>query len=142
MKADIELVKTCLQRQDVDIRTINAVIEEITTELQSSQEDKPPREKYQIVLLASDPESILPDNVTGWALKIPEEDAPWTIQERIHRAAYEFNVTPKGRRMPVRTVGEAIEVVPGRILKEQRVRVLTKEPVLILKTQNRIPSES
>jgi hypothetical protein len=140
----------CLQRQDLDIRTVNAVIEEITQEVQANQEDKPPREKLQTCILLSDPSGRLnPEffeaagfsDFTGWVVKIPEEESPATVHDRIRKAAYDFNVTPKGRRMPVLTVGEAAEVVPARIFKEHGIRIQTKEPVLILTTDNRIPRD-
>jgi hypothetical protein len=73
---------------------------------------------------------------------MPEEDSPAILEGQIHKAAYDFNQTPKGRRMPVSSIGEACEVVPARIFKEHQIWVKTKEPVLILKTDNAIPMDT
>ena len=81
-------------------------------------------------------------DLTGWVLQLPEDDSLRGLQEQVHKAAYDFNQTPKGRRMPVKSIGEACEAVPARIFKEHNVWVKTKEPVYILKTDNQIPIEA
>ena len=65
-----------------------------------------------------------------------------TAESQIHKAAYDFNQTPKGRRMPVQSIGEACEAVPARIFKEHQLWIKTKEPVLILRTDNKIPMDT
>jgi len=88
----------------------------------------------------SDPNGELEGkDFTGWVVQIPEDDTPLSAEERLVRAAYEFNTTPKGRRMPVKTIAEACESVPARLTKEQQVWVKTKEPVYLLRTNNDIP---
>jgi hypothetical protein len=54
---------------------------------------------------------------------------------------YDFNTTKKGRLLPVKTVGEALENVPAKAFKETDVWVKTKTPVLMLRTDNEIPKE-
>jgi hypothetical protein len=142
-KADLDIVKHVLTRNELEPRQTAKIIEEIRkeTEMQNAENEKPPPVKKQFVILISDPHGIIPEGVylVGWVLQIPEEDSPAVTVERLTRAAYEFNVTPKGRRMPVQTIGETCEAVPTRLLKEQQVWVKTKEPVLMLKTDNKIP---
>jgi hypothetical protein len=41
--------------------------------------------------------------------------------------------------MPVQTVGEAIENVPGPMLKEQQAWVKTKVPIYAILTANELP---
>jgi hypothetical protein len=90
----------------------------------------------------SDPEGRLPrQDFVGWVLQIPEHESPATTRDRIFRSAYDFNTTQKGRLLPVKTVGEAIENVPAKFFKETEVWVKTKTPVLVLKTDNEIPKE-
>lgn len=141
-KVDIDLVKMILQRSEIDTRQVASIINEIQEELkiQLETEEKPPPVKKQFIILVSDPEGDLVDkDYTGWVLQIPEEDSPYVTEERLTRGAYDFNVTPKGRRYPVKTIAEACEVVSARILKEQNVWVKTKEPVLVCRTNNDIP---
>lgn len=144
-KVDLELVKSILQKQQqLDVRTIGTIMEEIEEELKIQQEENPPapRVKKQFALLVSDPEDVLPEkDLVGWVVQLPEEESPLTTEDRLTKAAFEFNQTPKGRRYPVKSIGEVCEAVPARILKEQNIWVKTKEPVILLKTRNRIPFE-
>jgi len=144
-KVDLDLVKFILQRNDLDVRRVNSIMEEIEQEMKTIQEENPPapRVPKQFAIMVSDPEGILPRaDFTGWVLQMPEEDSPATLEGQIHKAAYDFNQTPKGRRMPVKTIGEACEAVPARIFKEHQVWVKTKEPVLVLRTDNSIPTDT
>lgn len=144
-KVDLDLVKHILQRNELDIRQVNAIIEDIQTEMKIQQAENPPspRVAKQFAILVSDPEGVLPDrDLTGWVLQMPDEASPAILDGQIHKAAYDFNQTPKGRRMPVKTIGEACESVPARIFKEHEVWVKTKEPVLVLRTDNRIPMDT
>lgn len=141
-KVDLDLVKFVLQQNEFDARMVAQIIEQVQKEAeqQAAENEKPPPVKKQFAIMISDPQGELPDkDFVGWVLQLPEEDSPAVAEERLIRASYEFNVTPKGRRMPVQTIGEACETVPARLLKEQNVWVKTKEPVLMLKTGNKIP---
>jgi len=143
-KVDLDIVKHILQRNELDIRQVNAIIQDIEQELKVLQEENTPapRQPKQFAILVSDPENNMPArDLTGWVLQMPEEDSPAILEGQIHKAAYDFNQTPKGRRMPVKTIGEACESVPARIFKEHQVWVKTKEPVLILKSDNSIPTD-
>jgi hypothetical protein len=81
------------------------------------------------------------DDFVGWVVQIPEDESPVTTQDRLFRGAYDFNASKRGRLLPVKTVGEAIENVPAKHFKEADLWVKTKTPVLILRTDNRIPTD-
>lgn len=140
-KADLELVKMVLQRNEIDVRRVAMILEEISQELKAMEDEpKPPPVKKQFVMVVSDPKGELEGrDFTGWVVQVPEDDSPITAVERLHRLAYEFNVTPKGRRLPVKTVAEVCEFVPARLQKEQSVWVKTKEPVLLVRSDNKVP---
>lgn len=141
-KVDLDLVKHILQRNELDLRQVNSIIEELEEEIKILQAENPPapRVAKQFAILLSDPEGKLPpDDFTGWVLQLPEDDNVLQALEQLHKGAYDFNQTPKGRRLPVKSIGEACEVVPARIFKEYQVWVKTKEPVLVLRTDNSIP---
>jgi len=114
-------------------------------ELQAEEEEKanrPPPVKKQFSIVLADSEGLLADkDLTGWVVQIPEDDSVTAAPERIIRAAYEYNTTPKGRRMPVQTIGEACEAVTAKLFKEQNVWVKTKVPVLAVAVDNKIPME-
>lgn len=133
-----------MTRKGLDQRQIAEIIEDINLEVkaQVDEEDKPPPVKKQFAIMVSDPDGKLEDiELVGWILQIPEEDSPYVTEERLFRCGYEYNMSKKGRRMPVKTVAEVCEHVPARIGKEQKVWIKNKEPVLVLRTNNKIPME-
>lgn len=65
-------------------------------------------------------------------------DDPHSALEKLHCAAHDFNQTPKGRRMPIKTITEACEFGSAKLFKERKIWVRTKEPVLVLPTNGRI----
>lgn len=144
-KIDVETLKFILQRNEPDVRKVNEIMQEVEMELKAEEEEKanrPPPVKKQFSIIISDPEDELKDkDLTGWVVQIPEEDGVTVAAERIISAAYEFNTTPKGRRMPVETIGEACEAIPAKLFKEQNVWVKTKVPVLAITCPNKIPTE-
>jgi hypothetical protein len=141
----MDLVKHVLQRAELDVRQVASIMEDIERESKLLQEEKEPapRLKKQFTLLVSDPDGLLPDqDLVGWVAQIPEDDSPATTVDRIVKAAWDFNQTPKGRRMPVQTIGEACEVVPARIFKEYDVWIKSKEPLLVVRTNNAVPTDN
>jgi hypothetical protein len=144
-KIDIETLKFILQRNESDIRKINDIMQDIEQELKAEEEERanrppPVKKQFSIVLADSDGE-LAEKDITGWVVQIPEDDSVTVAPERIIRAAYEYNASPKGRRMPVETVGEACEAVGAKFFKEQNIWVKTKVPVLAVPTANKIPTE-
>lgn len=145
-KVDLELVKVVLQRAELDARDIAKIIEDINTETklaESEKGEKEPPVKKQFVFLLSDPQGRFKGDTdfVGWVVQIPEDDNPATALEKLHMGAYDFNRSTKGRRYPVRTVAEACEFGSAKIYKEQKIWVKTKEPVLVVRTDNKIPTE-
>lgn len=143
-KIDVSKVAEILKKNQIDPAVLRRVIEELNLVVQPDpgDDDKPPPTKKQFVVLVSDPEDRFPKtDFAGWVLQLPEDESPATIQERIFRAAYDYNATRKGRLYPAKTVGEALENIPAKHFKETEVWVKTKSPVIILKTDNEIPKD-
>ena len=144
-KIDIETLKFILQRNESDVRKVAEIMNEVELELKAEEEERalrPPPVKKQFVMLVSEPEGVLDQkDMVGWVAQIPEDDSVATTAGRIHSAAYEYNATPKGARMPVETIGEACEVVPAKLFKEQNVWIKSKTPLLIVPVINKIPTE-
>jgi hypothetical protein len=141
-KIDVNKVAEILKKNEVDPALLRRVIEELNLAAQpdSGDEDKPPPQKKQFVILLSDPEGRLPKtDFAGWILQLPEDESVTTAQERIFKAAYEYNRSRKGKLYPAKTVGEALENVPAKHFKEVELWVKTKNPVLMLRTDNEIP---
>lgn len=143
-KIDVSKVAEILKKNEISPAVLRRVIEEMNLAVQPEpgDDEKPPAVKKQFVILVSDPEGKLPKHdFVGWVLQIPENESVATTTDRIFRSAYDFNTTKKGHLMPAKTVGEAIEHVPGKFFKEADVWVKTKTPVLMLRTDNEIPKE-
>ena len=144
-KIDVNKVAEILKRNEVEPALLRQIVEEMNLLVQPEvDEEKPPALKKQWAILISDPDNRLPEgnDFAGWVLQIPENESVMSTTERIHKAAYEFNTTKKGRLMPAKTVGEALEHIPAKHFKEANVFVKTKIPVLMLKTDNEIPTEA
>lgn len=143
-KVDINVVAAALKQCHVEPPKIREVIELINEELaaQDKGDEKQPAIKKQYAVLVSDPAGRLPDcDFVAWVLQLPEYESPDTVHERVHRAAYEFNATKRGRLLPAETVGDAIENTPAKHFKEVGLWVKTKTPVLVIKTDNVIPKD-
>ncbi len=144
-KIDVSRVVEIAKKAEMDPAKLRQFIEEVNLAAKPAggDEEKPPAMKKQFVILLSDPEGKMPKHeFVAWVLQIPENESPASTQERIFRGAYDFNASKKGRLLPVKTVGEAIESVPAKYFKEADVFVKTKTPVLILKTDNEIPKDT
>ena len=142
-KADLDLVKLILKRNFIDTQKIATILQEINIELEQEQEEKPKPVKKQFVTLISDPDGIIEGkDLTGWVVQIPEDDNPAVAREKLLKASYDFNASPKGSKFPVETIGEACESVPPKITKEHNLWIKTKTPILMIPTQNKIPTET
>ena len=143
-KIDVSKVAEILKKNQIDPAVLRRVVEEMNLAVQpeTGDDEKPPAVKKQFAILVSDPEGKMPKHdLVGWVIQLPESESVATTLDRIFRSAYDFNTTKKGRLLPVKTVGEAIENVPAKFFKETEIWVKTKTPVLVLKTDNDIPKE-
>jgi hypothetical protein len=141
-KIDVNKVAEILKRNHIDPAVLRRVVEEMNLAVQPDpgEADAPPPVKKQFVILASDPEGRLPKGeFAGWVLQIPEGESPATTLERIFKGAHDYNASKKGRLYPARTVGDAVENVPGKFFREAELWVKTKTPVLVVRTDNEIP---
>lgn len=144
-KIDTNQVTEIMKRNAVEPELLRQIVAEMQAVVQPDEDKEPtPIIKKQWCVLVSDPEGKLGDtgylDHVAWVLQIPESESPLTTQERIHRAAYDFNATKRGRLLPAHTVGEALENVAAKHFKEADLWVKTKIPVLVLRTDNQIPT--
>ena len=139
-KVDVDLVAEIMQKNHLDPVVQRRILEELLGTLQEESGLKEPAEKKQFVVLVSDPEGKLKGlDFVAWVLQIPAEDSVATTPDRIFRAAYDFNASKRGRLLPVNTVGEALENIPVKFFKEADCWEKTKEPVLVVTTDNKVP---
>ena len=144
-KIDIELVEMVLRRARLTALQQAQILEDLKFESnQVVSDDREPPEKKQFVLILNDPYGKLEEagvEFSGWAVQIPEDADPHSAPRRLYGGAYDFNKTPKGRKMPLKTIDEACEFGSPKIYKEHKLWIKTKEPVLVLSVNGRIPAE-
>jgi hypothetical protein len=143
-KIDVNKVAEILKKNHIDPAVLRRVVEEMNLAVQPDPGDKdaPPPVKKQFAILVSDPNGRLPrGDLTGWVLQIPESESPASIQERVLKGTYDYNASKKGRLYPAKTVGDALEDVPGRYFRDVELWVKTKTPVVVLRTDNEIPRD-
>jgi len=144
-KIEITDVINIIQSKPIEPSLVRQIVEEMNRAMEPDEDEEvTPHLAKQFSIIISDPDGKLPDGLelVGWVLQIPEEASVTSTTERIHKAAYEFNTTKKGRVMPVKTMADAIENIPAKHFKEQNVWTKTRIPVLILRTNNEIPKEN
>ncbi len=144
-KIEISQVAEILKKHKLEpalLREIVQALNEVSQAQTEEQEAKPPAAKKQFVVLLSDPEDRLPEkDLVGWVVQIPENASPQSAVDRILKGAYDFNASKRGRMLPVKSVGEALESAGAKYFKEAELWVKTKTPVLMLKTDNEIPTD-
>jgi hypothetical protein len=141
-KIDVNKVAEILKKNHIDPAVLRRVVEEMNLAVQPDpgEGDQAPPVKKQFVILVSDPNGKMPKaDLVGWILQIPENESPASVEERLLKGAYDYNASKKGRLYPAKTVGDAMEAVPAKFFKEVELWVRTKEPVIVLKTDNVIP---
>jgi len=144
-KVDINKVAEVMKKNNLDPAVLRRIIEELNLASQPDPgmgDEETAKVKKQYAILVSDPHGLIETDFTGWVLQIPEEESPLTVQERLLKATYEYNASKKGRLYPAKTIGDAIEAVPAKFFKEADLWIKTKEPVLILRTNNEIPKDT
>ncbi len=136
----MNLVAGAMKEAGIPPDKLRAVLEALNAELAAAEKDpKPPAPKKQFVILVSDPLGhLVGKDFAGWVCMIVESEHPATLVERIERAAYAFNDSKRGRLMPVQTVGETLETVPAKLLKESGVWAKTRTCVSVVTTKNEI----
>lgn len=143
-KIEVNQVAEILKRHKLDPSILREIVEEMNeiTAPAADEDIKPPAPKKQFVVLLSDPAGKLPkQDLVGWVVQIPENASPHSTVERILKGAYDFNASKKGRLLPVKTVGEALESASAKYFKEAELWVKTKLPVAVMVTDNILPKD-
>lgn len=143
-KIEVNKVAEILKKNHIDPAVLRRCVEEMNLAVQPDSidgdaGDREPAVKKQFVILVSDPSGVLKKkDFTGWVLQIPEGDSPLSVLDRLNKSAADHNVSKKGRLYPVKTMGDAIESVPGKYFREVLLYIKTKEPVLVIVTNNEL----
>ena len=143
-KVDIDLVKVvACQKLNPSDKELRAFLTELSQRAEEMKTEREAAVKKQFVFILSDPKGRFKGDTdyVGWVVQIPEDENPATALEKLHLGAYDFNRTVKGRRYPVGTVAEACEFGSAKIFKEHKIWIKSKEPVLVVRTDGKLPRE-
>lgn len=143
-KIEVNQVAEILKKHKIDPSLLREIVEELNFVTQPNADDdiKPPAPKKQFVVLLSDPEGRLAKkDLVGWVVQIPEDASPHSTTDRIFKGAYDFNASKRGRLLPVKSVGEALESGSAKYFKEAELWVKTKLPVAVMITDNILPKD-
>lgn len=143
-KIEVSQVAEILKRHKLEPALLREIVQELNEVTQPGPDDdiKPPPPKKQFVVLLSDPQGKLPaSDLVGWVVQIPENASPHSTTDRIFKGAYDFNASKRGRLLPVKSVGEALESTSAKYFKEAELWVKTKTPVSVVVTDNVLPKD-
>lgn len=143
-KIEVSEAAEIMKKHKVEPELLREIVESMqeATQPDADEDIKPPPPKKQFVILLSDPEGKLPTkDLVGWVVQIPESASPFSTTDRIFKGAYDFNASKRGRMLPVKSVGEALESVTAKHFKESELWVKTKLPVSVVITDNILPAD-
>ncbi len=143
-KIEVSQVAEILKKHKLEPALLREIVQEMNevTQPAADEDIKPPAPKKQFVVLLSDPQGKLPrQDLVGWVVQIPENASPHSTAERVFKGAYDFNASKKGRLLPVKSVGEALESASAKYFKEAELWVKTKTPVSVIVTDNVLPKD-
>ena len=143
-KIEVSQVAEILKKHKIEPSLLREIVEAMNevTQPAADEDIKPPAPKKQFVVLLSDPAGKLPQkDLTGWVVQIPESASPYSTTDRIFKGAYDFNASKKGRLLPVKSIGEALESASAKYFKESELWVKTKLPVAVVVTDNVLPKD-
>ena len=143
-KIEVSQVADILKKHKIEPSLLREIVEAMNevTQPAADEDIKPPAPKKQFVVLLSDMDGNLPKkDLTGWVVQIPESASPYSTTDRIFKGAYDFNASKKGRLLPVKSIGEALESASAKYFKESELWVKTKLPVAVVVTDNVLPKD-
>lgn len=137
---DVEKIKNVMLEEQIENEKVESVILKLLPEKKEEVEDEP-KSKKQYVIVLSDPNGVIQEEMTGWVVQIPEDESILDTMKLVHASLYDYNASRKGRKNPVEKVGEGLSFVPYRFFKEHNVGIKTKEAVAVVTTNNILPNE-
>ena len=151
MRLNEDDIEHVLMQKGVDQPKVKDIMSEIKRledeEAQRAKLQAASRKKKKMVLVASDPEDRFTQVVDCpvWVVQMNEDDNHTELLDKIHSAAYSYNndvlngKKKSSRKNPVYKVSEVLEQVTAKYFTEEEISVKTKEPTVIVRTDNKVP---
>ena len=151
MRLTEEDIEHVLNQKGVDQPRVESIMLEIkrleNQEAELAAAKKAQRKKKKFVLVASDPEDryVKVVECPVWVVQMNDEDNHTDVVEKISRATYEYNNDvlngnkKSSKKNPVYKISESLEQVTAKYFADEDISVKTKEPTVIVRTDNEIP---
>jgi hypothetical protein len=135
---DIIHVLNEVQLPDPTIQKIEAKLREL---LAQEKEDAraATKTKHQFVIVVCDKDKQFAglENVGGFVVQLDEGDDPSQLLTKLSTAVKSYNTTSrKGRKLPIKSIGECFESLPRKFTKPIGVNVKTRGVTRIVMTDN------
>lgn len=136
----IEVVKETLAVQNISEDVIKKTLAEIQKAAQAVKEEEKsesePKTRKEFGLLSFETED--PAVLKGYVFQLDSNVEAHTISTKVSEAAREYNGTKKGKKKPVSTLSEAVEVIASKFFKNVGLNRKTKSPVFFGKYENKL----
>ena len=151
MRITEEDIEHVLNQKGVEQPRVESIMSEIkrleNQEAELAAAKKAQRKKKKFVLVASDPEDryVKVVECPVWVVQMNDEDNHTDVVEKISRATYEYNNDvlngnkKSSKKNPVYKISESLEQVTAKYFADEDISVKTKEPTVIVRTDNEIP---
>jgi hypothetical protein len=132
------LNESILPHSNGDKQLAAKVLKEIQAAAAEEKEEraaaKGPKLKNAFSVLLNDPENVLQGrSFSGWIVQMPEETPQALALDKARAAGHAFNQSKKGRKNPVKTLGEVFADCPRKFWKtDTDTKTVPKTKVQIL----------
>lgn len=133
----LEEIQEVLKQQKVAVDVIVKIIDKLREVEEDKKADKEvgPKAKNQLVSVIFDKDKVLKGDFTAAIFQIEEGAAPAAVIDRVKAAAQQYNASKKGRKSSVSSFAQALDM-PRKFLKAEQVLVKTKQPILVVVSDN------
>lgn len=145
-KVNVEDVEHSLRNAKIEPEEkITEVMRAIQDQIEAEklEKEKKVRAKSKTLILASvkaEGQEITETPV--WIFKVPEEFDHTTLEATVNLVIADFKATGKKKAGKILTIGDGILYVPAKFWKPRNLTRVTKEPVLVQKTDNEIRGQA
>lgn len=140
-KISIEEVEAVLRKQNVDVKIVKNVIDELVEVVKEEKDSRAtgPKQKNEFLIVLSDPNNELAGkDFVGWVVQMKDGDDAGLVLGKIQDAARDQNAAKKRKRGIINNMVEAFSGVKRRFLKPKDIMIKTKEPVRCLVTDGKL----
>ncbi len=141
MKFELADINTALKKADVSPDKIDAaahILQQIAEEKKEDAAEKTPREKKSIIGFVSEHPVTDQAEQTVYLVQIKETVQHDTVANTIAEVGKGYNeaVKNKKKRPKIEKFSDHFELLKPKLLKDKGIKVLTKEPIILVKYKN------